>query len=571
MDHVHTHPADTQLPGPLAQPANNATNLALPSSLEADLAAAFETNTLPLRWTQPEGTNIRIASANQPTAEQLADYVGILLAQPVLAQMLANARHRVLSSEIVEAADKHEALPSTLTPVVRVLIADYTNNQIIDATANFPDAAALQVRRTAEQPRPSAEEFDEAVELVMREEAFASYLICGRLIAYRPIPALVRSQGEDGSSERVLAVGLMAAEGANFPHQILAVNMATQRVSVVENAFPTGGSACGLTPVACQAPSDGTLGQLWISWPAVNPVWTFLAVRPSASSGVNGSGLEIRFAGYKGKRVLYRGHVPVLNVKYDNNVCGPYRDWQDEEHCFQVDGTNLAPGFRWSIGAPKTACNGSDAGNFSGIALNETSCELVLTTEMAAGWYRYIQEWRFHKDGTIRPRFKFAAVQNPCVCHAHVHHVYWRFDLDLNSAGNNLVEEYNNPPLLAGLNWHTQNFETSRMRNYGRNRKWRVRNTSSGETYELIPGPSDGLADAYGRADLWALRYRGNEIDDGGPVGGTEAHMDNYVGGESLVSQDVVLWYGAHFRHNVAEQGSSECHQVGPTLKPVQW
>jgi len=29
----------------------------------------------------------------------------------------------------------------------------------------------------------------------------------------------------------------------------------------------------------------------------------------------------------------------------------------------------------------------------------------VLVSEMSAGWYRYVSEWRFHADGTIQPRF----------------------------------------------------------------------------------------------------------------------------------------------------------------------
>ena len=41
---------------------------------------------------------------------------------------------------------------------------------------------------------------------------------------------------------------------------------------------------------------------------------------------------------YLGKRVLYRGHVPILNVLYENNVCGPYRDWQWQEGMIQATG-----------------------------------------------------------------------------------------------------------------------------------------------------------------------------------------------------------------------------------------
>jgi len=31
--------------------------------------------------------------------------------------------------------------------------------------------------------------------------------------------------------------------------------------------------------------------------------------------------------------------------------------------------------------------------------------EVVLVSEMEAGWYRYVSQWRLHTDGTIRPRF----------------------------------------------------------------------------------------------------------------------------------------------------------------------
>ena len=75
-------------------------------------------------------------------------------------------------------------------------------------------------------------------------------------------------------------------------------------------------------------------------------LWRFLVVRPSASSGMRSSGVEVRFVDYLGKRVLYRGHVPILNVLYDNNVCGPYRDWQWQEGMFEAKGANPVPGFR---------------------------------------------------------------------------------------------------------------------------------------------------------------------------------------------------------------------------------
>jgi hypothetical protein len=52
---------------------------------------------------------------------------------------------------------------------------------------------------------------------------------------------------------------------------------------------------------------------------------------------------------------------------------------------------------------------------------------------------------------------------------------------------------------------------------------------------------------------------------------GTAADIDKFVNGELVENQDVVIWYGAHFRHIVSEQGPAECHEVGPNLVLVHW
>src|SRR5438046_782254 len=69
----------------------------------------------------------------------------------------------------------------------------------------------------------------------------------------------------------------------------------------------------------------------------------------------------------------------------------------------------------------------TDAGNFTGgIAVYIEGLEVVLKTQFAAGWYIYVMEWRFHLDGTLRPRFGFGAViyGYNCVCQVHHHDVY---------------------------------------------------------------------------------------------------------------------------------------------------
>jgi hypothetical protein len=73
---------------------------------------------------------------------------------------------------------------------------------------------------------------------------------------------------------------------------------------------------------------------------------------------------------------------------------------------------------------------------------------------------------------------------------------------------------------------------------------------------------------------VWILRYHGGEIDDGSVALGPpfEAGIDGFVNGESVLNQDVVLWYGAHFSHDIgAEPPGHFGEWVGPDLVPVSW
>ena len=180
---------------------------------------------------------------------------------------------------------------------------------------------------------------------------------------------------------------------------------------------------------------------------------------------------------------------------------------------------------------------------------------------MEAGWYRYISEWRLHVNGTIKPRFGFDAVNNSCVCNTHHHHVYWRLNFDVGNSKKNMVEEYNNPPLSGGQsNWHIIKYETRRLKNPSSNRKWRIKNQQTGKGYMISPGSNDGIADSFGRGDIWFLRNRPNQFDDGVEAIGPpyEALIDNFVNHELIKNKDVVVWYGAHFTHTTKHDDDVE-------------
>jgi hypothetical protein len=105
--------------------------------------------------------------------------------------------------------------------------------------------------------------------------------------------------------------------------------MIRRRVERFEGGAPLTALAntgvCGVPLAADQATTDqGVAGQAWVSvYQGTTLLWRFLVVRPSSSSGASGSGVELRYVDYRGKRVLYQAHVPILNVRYDGDKCGP--------------------------------------------------------------------------------------------------------------------------------------------------------------------------------------------------------------------------------------------------------
>jgi hypothetical protein len=357
------------------------------------------------------------------------------------------------------------------------------------------------------------------------------------------------------------------------------VRPAAGAVTRFDDGAPPGALAadtmCGVPGAGQGTTPRGTPGRARVTISRDGELlWTLVAVRPSASAGIVGSGVELRRVAYRGKRVLRRAHVPILNVRYRNDRCGPFRDWQYEESRFRANGDDVAPGFRLCPTKAETILeSGKDQGNFRGVAVYVDGEEVVMVSEMEAGWYRYISRWRFHADGSIKPRFGFGAVRDSCVCNVHHHHAYWRLDFDVAGPAPNEVREFNDPPVGPGQ-WHRLGHEIRRGRDTGRKRRWQVRNTASGESYTLIPGANDGKADdAFGIGDLWALRQRAGQIDDGQgfttELSEARAHVNRFINDESLVNTNVVLWYAAHFTHDLHEHEIG--HIVGPQLVPEGW
>ena len=531
-----------------------------------------------------------------PTDADLQALKQSLFSQPaVKALQSANVRH--LYTQLSEPDQKASRFSA--------VFYDYTNQRAFTAEGLLSDPAATVVRvENGWQPPSSEEEFQDAVTVLRADPTLGKAIISGELTAYHPMPPVLETNA-DGSPvrARIVNVGLLpVSEKSSSSHQIVGVDLVAKKMVAYPEGRPANAQAettpppCGATNSGQTTTSSGTAGQyqMTITDAGNQTLWEMLVIRPSASSGTRKSAIEIQNVKYKGLTVMKRGHVPILNVLYVAGGCGPYRDWQYQEGMFQATGTDVAPGIRdcGTTVATTEVDTGTDTGNFKGVAIYREGSEVVLLTEMEAGWYRYVDEWRFDADGTIRPRYGFGAVVNSCTCLTHDHHVYWRLDLDVDGPTNSI---YDLELAARSSNRYLPTATEKKILRAGNPAHYfSIRNAASGRSYSLYPGPKDGAADTYGRGDTWFLRYHTgttnltNEFDDGhnSTSSNTEADLDQFVNNETLTDQDLVVWYHATLRHSPSGTNASMMcmpagahvpgsaplaadNLIGPTLVPT--
>jgi len=509
---------------------------------------------------------------------------GAVLSSAAVKRLLGKADAAVVSFTLLESP----SVPGKpAIPPSRYLaqVFDYSNNRAYEVQGTIRGAAArLDIRETAVQPEPDDAERDRAIAIIRQDAKLGPAVRDGLLVPYRPMPPLVDGDLPVGAKNRTVAIGLKPTSAA-VQHEIVGVDMIDRAVvRYPERAPQTARAAllaCGPNDAGQPTTSRGTAGQVQITiQKGTDTIWSFLAIRPAASSGTRASGLELRDVFYHGKKVLARAHVPILNVHYDGDACGPYRDWQYQEGQFAAHGRDIlgscttsgCSGVRAARSKPETMVeDGTDNGNFRGFAYFVDGQSVTLESEMEAGWYRYISIWTFDADGSIHPRFGFDGVNNSCICAVHHHNAYWRFDFDIATAANNQIYQVNSgTPTL-------QTAEARQLRTAGRT--WQIKNSATGEGYAIIPGAHDGTADSYGRGDVWLLLAKSSggtptELDDGVNIttgANTFIMMDNFVGPEALTAtSDVVFWYGGHFDHDV-NNDDEDAHIVGPDLVPINW
>ena len=569
----------------------------------------------PSRVPPPELTVTTIASH-----EQLMEEWNKLKNDSQIAPYLTG-RHRLLALTPAEEADKggdDKDIAGDLN-LYTALVFDYTNNRLINVLGRIGQLQPVEVREESSFAAPATdEEYEEAVSILMQNRKLAQAVADGKLELFPAMPGVFEL------AERTLAVGLKPRDSndSTFPAGIAAVNLIKQGVMMrrhpatpaasvsefisladdsgslwasdeMEAADPgdfallhTGSVGCNPPPRLENSRDTGAISQS-VTWGD----WKFTVVRPKDSSpkrpNASGGGLELTSVYFRNKKVLHRAHVPILTAKHNASGanCGPYRDWQWDESQFSASFSGA--GITNPNPAGTILETGSDGGNFNGVAIWQEwdnvyrAYRLVVASEMEAGWYRYVQKWKFYQTGMLKPEFGFGAVSNPCTCVDHTHHVYWRFDFDVAQASSNRVREYVGGPFPY---WQDHTTEKRRYRERGGWHSYVITNALNAAEFVTLTASSadnqtnnfsatnkiyqNGFADG----DVWFLSYKSNELHDGvlsvtGADAQVKPRISNWVNNESILNRDVVVWYGAHFNHDDEHGQTPNNHYVGPTIK----
>lgn len=266
----------------------------------------------------------------------------------------------------------------------------------------------------------------------------------------------------------------------------------------------------------------------------------------------NDEGLVIRNVFWKGVKVLHKGSLPVIRVKYRgsassiNSGCGPYRD--------RIHSGNISR-FSGQTTDVVSRAFGSDL------------LELAVFSEI--GGYDLYQAWYFHKSGRLEPVLYSSgwSCNDTRAENNHRHHPYWRLDFDVEGTSNRVAHA-----MTANNNMTFASYSPESGFTVPGNASaivWTVTSTQSGKHVE-IRSPSSERADAAGRPwfgfssrDVGVRRYHSNE--DEGWVFNTNSQLGYFTPPEVTDAQDSVFWSIGHLTHiwSQSDEDNPHWHSTG--------
>lgn len=313
----------------------------------------------------------------------------------------------------------------------------------------------------------------------------------------------------------------------------------------------------------------------------------------------SGSGLEIWWADFHGRRVMWRGSAPIAIVPYHHDCGGGYP--KPPEFTFkdgldpQCDGAPYTPLKHWAANSGQWRTDHSmDAAldTEAVVVTTEASddfhpARLVISAKFQCGWYQYVYSWEFSADGVIHPHVALGGELNPnCRSSGHVHHIYFRVDLDIDGLyPNDVFEVFDHPDFSAsGDTWTVITAQQKLLADPGRARKFRVRNTKSKNSAGELKGyeielPQLAGRDKHGTGDVWVTIYRGDGVEQGEGVGANPECSDReletaYAVGplDTANGSDIVFWAVVRAHHEPRHQSEEAVvlpyHYEGFSITP---
>ncbi len=270
-------------------------------------------------------------------------------------------------------------------------------------------------------------------------------------------------------------------------------------------------------------------------------------------------GLVLQNVFWKGTKVLHKASMPVIRVKYrglDRDVrdgCGPYAD--------QIGAVKAFPGVPAEF-------------NVAIRLWDSQLLELGVYDEI--GGYDLLQTWAFHTSGWMEGMLHsrgWSCGDPPGSRRNHRHHPYWRFDFDVESAKNEVLQFRTSASGSTRFLRRTVEGRTARLPG-DHLLGVQVRSTVSDKhvnAYIVNNEMSDSTGPPwfnYSNRDAVWRRYHSNE-DDGwgfGEVG--DLGWGNPP--ENINREDVVIWLVGHVSHNWDGQETSKLffHSAGATIRP---
>lgn len=321
---------------------------------------------------------------------------------------------------------------------------------------------------------------------------------------------------------------------------------------------------------------------------------------------------EIRFTppGAQSLKVLYQANLAQIHVPYDDNGAR-FHDLSD----YGLGGGNLLnltladcpDGTLLEHNGKKVLCmitqTRGQAFKYYGEQLQ--GYMLKLFSISAVGEYNYIVEWNFYDDGTIEPAVTATGKlqrlgsnsdygwplndDNSQIGISHTHNYYWRLDFDLFNEHNDTVEkiEFNQSTdqkefTISQSKISTEEGQQVQPTSF---RSWRVMDELvtnddghpisyqlEAEPSHLFRGPS---FEPWTHNELYVTHYQDCEmwVSHNPTTGGCGSNVTEFLNGESVFNNDIVVWYGQAFHHLPREEDQSHMHAHTNSFKmtPRDW